>query len=506
MGKSTPAPPPAPDYSGAAAAQGAANIETARASAKLSNPNIYSPYGTQLVSYEGDVPTIRQNLTPQAQQTLEAQQRVQSGLANLGEQGIGTARNVLSTPFAFGGPAVQTSLGQFDALQRAPAVGSFGMAGAVNPSQYGQAGTVNLGEFGRAQGGVSGPNITSALDLSNVARMPINAGTTGQEAILSRLEPSIQRNRVSTETQLINQGLRPGTEAYDNAIKLLGQQENDLRQQAALQGLNLDLSANQQGFGQALAGGQFGNQAQLSGFGASLQNQQAANQALAQNVNQQLAAQQLANQAISQNFGQGSAAQQMANQAIAQNYGQGLTASQTENARIAQQFNQAQQAAQFGNTAQQQALAQAIQNRQMPLNEISALMSGSQIQNPQFAAYQGQTITPPNIAGAAAQQGAFNQNLYNQQVAGQNAQTAGLFQLGGAALMAPAGTFSMFSDRRLKSNIVRIGTHPIGVEIYEYDIFGGRQIGVMAQELAQIMPEAVHMHPSGYLMVDYGRL
>ena len=496
----TPSPPPAPDYTGAARAQGAANVETARASAKLSNPNIYSPYGTQLVSYEGDVPTIRQTLTPQAQQTLLAQQRVQTGLAALGEQGIGTARNVLSTPFAFGGPAVQTSLGQFDALQSAPAVGSFGMAGAVNPSQYGQAGTVNLGEFGRAQGGVSGPNITSALDLSNVARMPINAGTTGQQAILSRLEPSIQRNRVSTETQLINQGLRPGTEAYDNAINLLGQQENDLRQQAALQGLNLDLSANQQGFGQALAGGQFGNQAQLAGFGASLQNQQAANQALAQNVNQQLAAQQLANQAISQNFGQGSAAQQMANQAIAQNYGQGLTASQVENARIAQQFNQAQQAAQFGNTAQQQALAQAIQNRQMPLNEISALMSGSQIQNPQFAAYQGQTITPPNIAGAAAQQGAFNQNVYNQQVAGQNAQTAGLFQLGAAALPLA------FSDRRLKSNIVQIGVHPIGVGIYEYDIFGGRQIGVMAQELAQVMPEAVHQHPSGYLMVDYGRL
>jgi len=28
----------------------------------------------------------------------------------------------------------------------------------------------------------------------------------------------------------------------------------------------------------------------------------------------------------------------------------------------------------------------------------------------------------------------------------------------------------------------------------------------MAQELVQVMPEAVHMHPSGYLMVDYGRL
>jgi hypothetical protein len=58
----------------------------------------------------------------------------------------------------------------------------------------------------------------------------------------------------------------------------------------------------------------------------------------------------------------------------------------------------------------------------------------------------------------------------------------------------------------LKSNIVRIGTHPIGVGIYEYDIFGSRQIGVMAQELMEVMPEAVHQHPAGFLMVDYGRL
>ena len=69
MGKSAPAAPPTPDYAGAAQAQGAANVETARASAKLSNPNIYGPLGTQLVSYEGDIPTVRQTLTPSAQAT-----------------------------------------------------------------------------------------------------------------------------------------------------------------------------------------------------------------------------------------------------------------------------------------------------------------------------------------------------------------------------------------------------------------------------------------------------
>jgi len=489
-----PSPPPAPDYRGAAVEQGAANLESARATAKLSNPNTYTPYGTQLVSYEGDIPTIRQTLTPTAQKTLEAQQGVQLSLANLGQQGATTASGVLNKPFSFGGPAVQTSLGPTEALKSAPSAGQYGTASAVNPAAYGQAGSVNAGQYGQAsavnpnaygqagsvdagqyglaQGGVQGPNLATSLDLSGVAKMPVNAGMTGQEAIMSRLNPSLARQRTSTETQLINQGLRPGTEAYDNAIRLLGEQETDARTQAVVQGLNLDIGANQQGFGQALTRGQFGNQAQLSGFGANLQNQQAQNQAITQNFGQGMAAQglqnqaiaqnfgqgttaqnmqnqaiaqnygqgvtsqQLQNQAIGQNFGQGSSAQAMQNQAIAQNYGQGLTASQAENARIAQQFNQTQQGAQFANTAQQQALAEAIQQRQMPLNEITALMSGSQIQNPQFGAYQGATVQPAPLFQATQAQGIFDQNTYNQQVASANANTAGMYSLGGAGLGA----------------------------------------------------------------------
>ena len=441
-GGSKAAAPAAPDYTGAAVAQGQANIDAARATAKLSNPNVYSPYGTQLVSYDGDVPTIRQTLTPEAQRTVEAQQALQGNLARLGGTAYSNAFNVLSSPFSFGGPQVQTQFNQGGPLQNAPSAGQYGMA----------------------QGGPNAPTLNSQLDLSNIAKMPINAGTTAQEAIMRRLEPSLARQRTSTETQLINQGLRPGTEAYDNAARILGEQENDLRSQAALQGLNLDIGANQQGFSQALQGGQYGNAAQLSQFGAGQQ------------------------------------AQQAANQAIAQNYGQGMTSAQAQNATEAQRYNQALQGAQFGNTAQQQALAQALQQRQLPLNEINALMSGSQIQNPQFNAYQGSNVAAAPIANATAQQGAFNQNLYNQQVAGQNANTAGLFQLGAAALPLA------FSDKRLKSNIARLGTHPIGIGIYEYDIFGGRQIGVMAQELLEVMPDAVHQHPSGYLMVDYGRL
>jgi hypothetical protein len=442
MGKRAPAAPPAPDYAGAAVAQGAANLESARATARLSNPNTYTPYGTQIVTYDGDTPTIRQTLTPTAQKTLEAQQNVELQLANLGAKGATTASGVLDKPFSFGGPDVQTSLGPTEALKNAPSAGQYGMAGSVNPNAYGQASSINAGQYGLAQGGVAGPNLATSLDLSGVAKMPVNAGMTGQEAIMSRLNPSLAKQRTSTETQLINQGLRPGTEAYDNAIKLLGEQETDARTQAVVQGLNLDIGANQQGYGQALSSGQFGNQAQLAGFGANLQNQQALNQAIAQNYGQGMNAQQMQNAAIAQNFGQGTSAQALQNQAISQNYGQGMSSSSAENARIAQQFNQAQQAAQFGNTAQQQALAQAIQSRQLPLNEITALMSGSQIQTPQFGAYSGANVQAAPIFAGTQAQGAYDQNIYNQKVATQNANTQGLYSFGSSIVGAPKGTFS----------------------------------------------------------------
>ena len=62
------------------------------------------------------------------------------------------------------------------------------------------------------------------------------------------------------------------------------------------------------------------------------------------------------------------------------------------------------------------------------------------------------------------------------------------------------------SDRRLKSNIVRVGTHPLGIGIYEYDLGGKRERGVMADEVARVKPEAVVRGDDGYARVNYGML
>lgn len=70
------------------------------------------------------------------------------------------------------------------------------------------------------------------------------------------------------------------------------------------------------------------------------------------------------------------------------------------------------------------------------------------------------------------------------------------------------------SDQGIKENVLLIGTHPLGIGFYlfdykpEYrDAWGhGRQFGVMADEVEQVMPEAVSIHPDGYKMVDYAML
>ena len=65
----------------------------------------------------------------------------------------------------------------------------------------------------------------------------------------------------------------------------------------------------------------------------------------------------------------------------------------------------------------------------------------------------------------------------------------------------------MVSDRRLKTNIKRIGTHNLGIGIYEFDyIWGQHAIGVMADEVKLVRPEAVIRGESGYDMVDYSKL
>jgi hypothetical protein len=161
-----------------------------------------------------------------------------------------------------------------------------------------------------------------------------------------------------------------------------------------------------------------------------------------------------------------------------------------------------------GQQANQQAFNQELTKYNMPLNTLSALRSGSQVQNPSFInAPQQATTSGADILGAS--QMGYNAQMgdFNAQQAAQANFNSGLMNLGGAGIMK-------YSDIRMKENIKQIHWLPNGLPVYEYeykpefkDIAGhGKFVGVMAQEVEAVQPEAVITNANGYKMVNYGVL
>jgi hypothetical protein len=142
-------------------------------------------------------------------------------------------------------------------------------------------------------------------------------------------------------------------------------------------------------------------------------------------------------------------------------------------------------------TGRQQAYTEALQNRNQPINEITALMSGGQVSMP------NQIQTPQTGVGGVDYTGLVN-NKYQADLQASQAKMGGLFGL----LAAP---FSMMklSDRRLKTGIKKVGELFNGLSVYLYQIGGKIEIGLMADEVEAAIPGAVAVHPSGFKMVDY---
>lgn len=145
-------------------------------------------------------------------------------------------------------------------------------------------------------------------------------------------------------------------------------------------------------------------------------------------------------------------------------------------------------------TGRQQAYQEALTEYNNPLNSISALMSGSQVQSPSFVS------TPQTSVGGVDYSGLVN-NQYNAQMQQYNSQTGalgGLFGLGAKAI---------FSDRRLKKDIITMGEKN-GLPWYGFRYIWERSIsplryGLMAQDMLKLRPEAVVMDESGYMAVRY---
>jgi len=90
-----------------------------------------------------------------------------------------------------------------------------------------------------------------------------------------------------------------------------------------------------------------------------------------------------------------------------------------------------------GNRARAAAFGELAYQRNEPINTLNAVRSGAQVTSPTFVnpALQA-NVAGPDLLGAAQAQGNAAMNAYNAQMASQNANTQGLYSLGGSALMA----------------------------------------------------------------------
>lgn len=81
-----------------------------------------------------------------------------------------------------------------------------------------------------------------------------------------------------------------------------------------------------------------------------------------------------------------------------------------------------------------QANQAALTERNQPINEITALMSGSQVGMPNFQRTPNAGVAPVDYTGAVANNTANQWNAYNAQMNQNNAMMSGLFGLGKTAL------------------------------------------------------------------------
>lgn len=184
MGKSSPSAPTPPDPNVTAAAQTKSNQETALYSFGLNNPNVSSPLGSNTYTPAGTdangTPTYNETiaLSPAEQQifnqsnnnVIQQGQNAQTAQSNV--------TNLLQTPYNLGGNVMQT------------------------PSQQDMMGSLK--------------NAQNAL--------------YGQQT--QYLDPQFQQGQEQLQSQLQNQGLAPGSAAYDTAMKNFGLQKQQAYQSA----------------------------------------------------------------------------------------------------------------------------------------------------------------------------------------------------------------------------------------------------------------------------------
>jgi len=162
--------------------------------------------------------------------------------------------------------AQQTSLGNLAGAQNATAANRVNQSTPYSNLNYTQTGTdANGNPIWSANQTLAGPLAGAQSSLAqgvanqaaqgfnpNTPSVGINPGEMYSDAIMRRLQPQLQRQSSQSDVQLANQGIMPGSTAYNTAKQQLAQQQNDALTSAQVGGIGVGLQANQQAFNQQL--------------------------------------------------------------------------------------------------------------------------------------------------------------------------------------------------------------------------------------------------------------
>lgn len=413
MGKQK-APPP-PDYAAAATAQGAANIEAANATAGLNRPNQVDRYGTQnWTMREGADPKNPQpgdwivtNKLSDTQEGLAQQQDQISGqYGGLAQTALGGLKDTIGTKFDASG------LPQAQSLDRS-GMNAFGDV-PMGPKNQDYSPEVNQN---RARLTAEGLRDFGHVDpTTEASRQRITDALYSRQTAM--LDPRAKQQRDDLTSRLAAQGITEGSEAYDRAVgnqqRMEADEYNRARESAILAGGAEDSRIGNQNLGVA----QFQNQTRGQEFG------------------ERGAIATMDNSNIDAIFGQGLARAGFNNDVRNTMFDQDMRSYDTNARTRGQQFGENMGITQANNQLHQNALQEAIQQRQLGLNEANALRTGAQVTPPSFQQYGGAgTVGPAPIFDATQAQ-------YDAQMGGVNAYNAGKGQmwqgLGQAAASAAA--------------------------------------------------------------------
>jgi endosialidase-like protein len=465
MGKSQPSPPPAPNPQATAAASTSTNVATAISNAFLNNTNQITPDGSLNYDVTGNygwtdpytgtqiqIPTFTatQKLSPQQQAIQDQTNASKLNLAGMANAQSARLSQWLSKDIDLSTAPNAGDPSQITGIDKAAT--TFGDTG-TQQSTFGDAGDITRSY---------GPADNFSADRQRV-----------EDSLMARMNPQLAIEKQGIVQQLADQGIRYGSQAYTSAMDNYNRQANDAR---------------------------------FAAIGQAGSEQQRMNDMAAQRAGFENAAQQ---QAYNEAQGRGT----FANQAQGQNFQQAAARADFGNAGLAAQVAQAQTGFNAQNMARNQYMNEQYALRNQPINEISSLISGSQISNPNFVNTPNNQIPTTDVAGLINNRFSQDMSIYQQQNQNYQQQMAGIYGLAGGLLKGGMGLMGM-SDRREKENIEEIGTvfahnengdavkpgsilnaNTEDLPIYSYsfkkDPTSTRHIGPMAQDVEKIIPSAV---------------